>query len=53
MVLNQHPGMRHLMTLRVSFEAVVFEFWILRPILYHLFQFIVYQCFSPKFTTSV
>lgn len=25
--------------------------WILRTIVYHLFQRIVYQCFSPKFTT--
>ena len=25
--------------------------WILRPILYHFFQCIVYQCFSPKFTS--
>ena len=25
--------------------------WILRTIVYHLFQSIVYQCFSPKFTT--
>ena len=27
--------------------------WILRTIVYHLFQSIVYQCFSPKFTTCL
>ena len=26
--------------------------WILRTIVYHLFQRIVYQCFSPKFTSK-
>jgi hypothetical protein len=27
--------------------------WILRRIVYHLLRKIVYQCFSPKFTTLV
>jgi hypothetical protein len=29
-----------------------FYYWILRTIVYHLFQRIVYQCFSPKFTSK-
>ena len=34
-------------------QGIEFELkgWILRTIVYHLFQSIVYQCFSPKFTT--
>jgi type II secretory pathway component GspD/PulD (secretin) len=31
--------------------SICFANWILRTIVYHLFQSIVYQCFSPKFTT--
>ena len=31
--------------------SILDYYWILRSIVYHIFQSIVYQCFSPKFTS--
>jgi hypothetical protein len=35
-----------------TFNQNMWKIWILRTIVYHLFQRIVYQCFSPKFTSN-
>jgi len=35
-----------------SISSSIFSYWIFHTIVYHLFQWIVYQCFSPKFTSE-